>query len=245
MWYQRYRMLLVAYGLALVFGVREYIVSKRVDTTGYASRCEASAAACSSVLARERVTDDTTFWVRHRDLTEVVAEVNPGDPDTEFLMAMQAMADGDSEESLRRIEHALQSGVKHNDYLLRYYAQFELSRGADWQRVNLAVNRWRENHPFSADPLYLPMGSGPANEQEERLVMDALSRIPWVGGASLEAYEQGGEERWRVALQFRPGREVDIRQAVEAVTLLSLTEEQRARFVVRCSTLTDCVLEPR
>jgi hypothetical protein len=48
-----------------------------------------------------------------------------------------------------------------------------------------------------------------------------------------------------VNLAFRPPHEVDIRQAVAAVSVLGLTEEERRRFRVRCLTLTDCNVEPR
>lgn len=244
-WLRRYRMLVVAYGLALVVGAREYLVTRDSDTPSWGGRCEASAAACASALTTDAEPDDSAFWARHRELADVVAQVNPDDPDTKFLLAMQALADGDEEETVRRLEEALAAGVKHNDYLLRMYAQYELNRGADWQRVNFAVNRWRENHPFSADPLYLQLGTGPGSEAEAALLQGELSRVPWIAGAELQSFEEDGRSRWRVALTFRAGRPIDMREAVAAVTVLQLTEEQRARFRVRCSTLTDCTLEPR
>lgn len=245
MWLQRYRMLMVAYGIALLVGAREYFVSREAGTPIWGGQCEASAAACASIDVRDTVADDSAFWARHGELTRVVAQVNPDDPDTKFLLAMQALAEGDEEETVRRLEEALASGVKHNDHLLRSYAQYELSRGADWQRVNFAVNRWRENHPFSADPLYLQLGAGPRDEAEAALLHEELSRVPWIAGSELQSFEEDGEQGWRVALSFRPGQRVDVRQAVAAVTVLSLTEEQRARFRVRCSTLEECALEPR
>ena len=243
--FRQYRMLIVAYGVALLVGAREYVVSRSGDTTDWVGGCRASAAACSSVTSRAGLTDDSTFWRQHRAMTEVVARVNPDDPDTDFLVGMQALADGDSEESVRRLEAALAAGVRHNDYLQQYYAQYELNRGADWQRVNFAVNRWRRNHPSSPEPIYLRLGAGPRDEAEAALLRGALAEVPWIADSRLESSMQDGEEQWRVQLIFRPGRTVDMRQAVEAVSLLSLTEDQRAQYRVRCGTLQECRLEPR
>lgn len=243
-WLQKYRMLVIAYGLALVVGGREYFVSRTADTSSWMGGCEASAAACS-LTPRASAAADSAFWIQHAELARVVVAVNPDDPDTHFLRSMQALADGDQEESIRQLENALSSGVKHNDYLLRLYAQYELSRGADWQRVNFAINRWRRNHPFSADPLYLQLGVGPESEAEERLLHELLASVPWIGGSEVERTETADGVRWRVGLTFRPGRIVDIRQAVEAVTTLSVPQDQRARLRVRCSTLVDCQVEPR
>jgi hypothetical protein len=49
----------------------------------------------------------------------------------------------------------------------------------------------------------------------------------------------------RVNLFFRPPREVDIREAIAAVTTLSLSAEDRLRYRVVCVTLVDCNMEPR
>ena len=243
---QKYRMLVVVYVIALAVGTREYLVSGSGTTVEWISGCQASAAACSNTGTQQAGSpDDSLFWTRHAKMTEVVAQLNPEDPDTDFLLGMQALAEGDDEEAIRRLEEALEVDPKHNHYLLQYYAQYELSRGADWRRVNLAVNRWRINHPFSADPLTIPLGTGPATPEDENDMYATLEAIPWIAGSQLESNVLEGQTRWRLSLTFQPGETVDVREAIEAVTLLSLTPGDRRRFRVQCSTLVDCTMVPR
>lgn len=163
-----------------------------------------------------------------------------GHPDTEFLRGMEALAAGDEAEFVRQFEDAIASGARHNHLLLQYYAQYLLDRGADWQRVNDAVNMWRANHQFSTETLSLSLSSGPRTRSDEVALRDALARIPWIADARLERSNEDGSERWRLLLSFRPGRTVDVRQAVAAVTLLSIPESQRSLFEVTCRTLQDC-----
>ena len=243
---QRYRMLVIVYVIVLGIGTREYLVSRSGGTLEWISGCQASAAACSTTGAQTSGTsDDSLFWTRHAEMTEVVAQLNPEDPDTDFLLGMQALSEGDVEESIRRLEEALEVGAKHNNYLLQYYAQYELSRGADWRRVNRAVNRWRINHPFSADPLTIPLGAGPETPRDENEMYEALEAIPWLAGSKLESFILEAQPRWQISLVFQPGETVDVREAIEAVTLLSLPPNDRQRFRVRCSTLVDCTMVPR
>lgn len=218
-WLRRFRMLIGIYAIAVVVGVREFLVA-RTDPVDMASE----------------------QW---SEMADVVARLNPEDPDTDFLQAMRAMQAGDEEAFLRHAERALAADVKHNDVLLRAYAQNLLNTGQDWRLVNWAVNRWRRNHPASAETLALPLGSGPRDEAEEELLRRELARVSWIADSELERYTEDGGERWRVLLTFLPPRAVDLRQAVEATTFVSLSAEQRARFTVRCSTLTDCTLAPR
>ena len=243
---QRYRMLVIVYVIVLGIGARDYLVSRSNGTVEWLGGCQASAAACSSTGTQTLgSSDDSLFWMRHAKMTEVVAQLNPEDPDTDFLLGMQALAEGDVEGSIRRLEEALEGGVKHNNYLLQYYAQYELERGADWRRVNLAVNRWRINHPFSSDPLTIPLGAGPETPQDENDMHEALEAIPWVAGSQLESFVLEDQPRWQIALTFQPGETVDVREAIEAVTLLSLPPNDRPRFRVQCSTLVDCTMVPR
>ena len=86
-------------------------------------------------------------------MIEVLQAVNPDEPDTEFLVGAQALSQGDRSAFASHLERALASGAKHNHMLLQYYAQSLLDRGADWQEVNSAVNRWRQNHPLSSERL--------------------------------------------------------------------------------------------
>jgi len=244
-WLQRYRLLVVVYGMALLVGAREYFLSRHQGSLGGTTGCEASAASCFSISARTVSVDDSVFWSRHAELVEILERVNPGDPDTEFLKGMQSLADGDQEEFVRRVEAAVTAGVKHNYFLLQYYAQYLLDRGADFQLVNRAVNRWRENHPFSAETLSLQLGTGPSTPSDEAALQGALARVPWIAGARLEPGVEDGQERWQVLLAFRPGRTVDMREAMAAVTVLSIPPEQRPFYEVTCQTLVACTARRR
>ncbi len=238
-WIQRYRVLVVIYAIGLVVGIREFVMSRSQPTGGPAG-CEASAASCFSIRSSALATTDPDFWHQHSRMVEVVAALNPDDPDTEFLRGMEALAAGDPEEFARRVEEAVEAGVKHNHYLLQYHAQYLLDRGADWQRVNEAVNRWRRNHQFSSEPLTLDLSAGPRTSSDEVALRDALARVPWIEDARLERSTDGDIQRWRLLLFFRPGRTIDMREAIAAVTVLSIPPDQRHLYEVTCSTLEDC-----
>lgn len=237
---QRYRLLLVVYGIAVWVGSREYLVSRNGLPIGGPAGCEASAASCFSISSTLAPTDDSTFWRHHAELVKIMASVNPDDPDTEFLKGMQSMAEGDEAEFTRRFEQAISAGVKHNYFLLQYYAQHLVNRGADWRLVNDAVNRWRDNHPFSQEPISIQLGIGPRTPSDTVALQRALSRVPWVARARLERVPDQGSEQWRVLLSFRPGRTIDMREAMAAVTILAIPEEQRSLYEVTCYTLQDC-----
>lgn len=219
-WARKYKLLLIIYVLGMVFGIREFLISRQGP-------------------AVDMLSD------RWADMTQVVAEVNPDDPDTEFLLAIQELREGDPEEYIRRFEAALDDEVKHNEFLLQDYAQFMLNRGTDWRRVNQAVNRWRENFPFSGEVLELQLGAGPANPSESATIRRELLDVPWIGDAIIEPYAASGQERWRVLLSFRPPEEVDVREAIAAVSIVSIPEADRARLRVSCLTFSDCRVEPR
>jgi hypothetical protein len=236
-------MLLVAYGIALVLGVREYLLAREGQVVGTGG-CEASAASCFSITSLAVPASDSAFWASHARMTEVVAQVNPDDPNTQFLLGIQALAEGDEAEFIRRFEGALASGVKHNHLLLQYYAQSLLDRGSDWRAVNQAVNRWRENHPSSTETLVLQLGEGPRTASDSLALRESLASVPWISEAALESYVDGGE-RWRLRLGFRPGRTVDVREAVAAATILAIPEEERPLYQVTCETLQDCSAERR
>ena len=245
MWFQRYRMLLVVYGIGLLVGTREYVVSRSRGSVDALGGCQASAASCWATAARPDAARDSTFWSQYSDMTDIVARINPEDPDTDFLRSMQALADGDQDEFDRLLEEAVAADIKHNDILLQFYAQYLLASGEDWRLVNQAVNRWRENHPSSAETISLQLTTGPRDQAEMAVLREALARLPWVADWLLDSYTVQGEERQRVQLVFRPGQTVDMRQAIAAVTAFSLTEEQRSLYEVTCQTLEDCTLTPR
>jgi hypothetical protein len=238
-WLRRYRMLLIAYGVLLVVGAREYLLARNGQVGG-AGACEASAASCFSIRSLSVPTSDSAFWSLHGRMAEVVAAVNPDDPNTDFLLGIQALSAGDEAEFIRRFESALASGAKHNHLLLQYYAQSLLDRSSDWQRVNQAVNRWRENHPTSPERLVLQLGDGPRSAADSAALRDALAAVPWVEDATVESYGPGGAERWRLHLAIRRARPVDVRQAVAAATVLAIPADQRPFYVVTCETLQDC-----
>ena len=120
-------------------------------------------------------------------MTEVVAQVNPDDPDTEFLAGVQSIVRGDGSDFVDHFEEALQDDVKHNEFLLRDYAQHLVASGADWRRINEAVNRWRENYPFSDETLTLELGTGPRTQADVSILHRELRAVPWIGDVQLES----------------------------------------------------------
>ena len=174
-WIDRYRLLVVVYGLALAVGVRESLLASRGGASeGGPVACEASAAPCVSVSARSLPVDDSAFWERHS------AE----------------------------------------------------------QRGGMAVRQPRRE-PLAREPSLLARDA-PATSREAALLKQALAEVGWVAGSELERYQEGGTERWRVHLSFRPGHVVDMRDAMAAVTVLAIPEADRSRYRVTCQTLVDC-----
>ncbi len=244
-WLQRYRLLIVIYTVGLAVGIREYVVSREGGTVGGAGACEASAASCFSIRSSALATPDAEFWRQHARMVEVVAAVNPDDPDTEFLKGMEALSAGNEDEFKRRFEAAVAAGVKHNHFLLQFYAQYLLDRGGNWQEVNDAINRWRQNHQLSRETLGLNLSAGPTSPADEADLQAALSRVPWLQDYRLERSTANGAEQWRLLMAFRAGRQVDIRDAVAAVTTLAIPPDQRPLLEVTCRTLIDCTARPR
>ena len=155
MWYRRYRMLIAIYAIAVIVGAREYLVSRGQAPVDFLSE-------------------------KWSAMTEVVSAINPGDPDTDFLEAVQALQQGDEETFLEHLEEALTSDVKHNDLLLQSYAQHLLNTGRDHAQVNAALNRWRDNHPFSVETVWLPLATGPRGATDLTDLNRAFAEVPWV-----------------------------------------------------------------
>lgn len=219
-WYRRFRMLLVIYLIALAFGVREYVVSR----------------------TQTPVDPETAEWSR---MAEVIAQLNPADADTEYLAALEALKAGDSEGFVRHMETALlDKDVKHNDVLLQAYAQHLFTTGADYRQVNEWLNRWRMNHPASAEAFEIPLGGGPSGSEDEMALRRELDRVDWILAYELRE-PAGGEPQWRVVLYFRPATPIDIREAVAAVSILSLPPDMRGDFKVSCLSLENCQRVPR
>lgn len=218
--FQGYRILFVIYGVGTVVGLRELYLARTGDPVDWASE----------------------EWA---EMTEVLSEVNPQDPDTDFLKGVQSIVQGDQPGFVTHFEEALRADVKHNEFLLHDYAQHLLESGAGWREVNDALNRWRENYPFSNETLTLELGTGPRTQADVSVLNRELLAVPWIGGVELESYEADGRRGWRVQITFRPPRPVDVRQAVAAVSILAVPEADRVRLMVTCSTLTDCTVSPR
>lgn len=218
--FQRYRILFVIYGVGAAVGLREFHLSRTTEPVDWGSD-------------------------RWAEMTSVMEQVNPDDPDTDFLEGVQSIVQGDEGGFVTHFEDALESDVKHNEFLLRDYAQHLLDSGADWRQVNDAVNRWRENHPFSSEVLTLELGAGPRSQADISVLNRELLAVPWIGGVEIEQYDASGRLGWRVHITFRPPRPVDVREAVAAVSILSVPMEDRVRLSVTCQTLTDCRVAPR
>ncbi len=218
--FQRYRILFVIYGVGMAAGLRELYLARTGTPVDW----------------------DSDEWA---DMTEVISTVNPDDPDTDFLKGVQSIARGDLPGFVTHFEDALQSEVKHNEFLLHDYAEHLLESGAGWREVNEALNRWRENYPFSNETLTLELGTGPRTQGDVSVLYRELLAVPWIGGAELESYEAGGQRGWRVQITFRPPHPVDVREAVAALSILAVPEADRVRLMVTCSTLTDCTVSPR
>ena len=218
--FQRYRILFVIYGVGAAAGLREFYLSRTGEPVDWGSD-------------------------RWAEMTSVVEQVNPDDPDTDFLEGVQSIVQGDQGGFATHFEDALEADVKHNEFLLRDYAQYLLESGAGWRQVNDAVNRWRGNFPFSNETLTLELGAGPRSQADISVLNRELYAVPWIGDAEIESYEANGRRGWRVHITFRPPRPVDLREAVAAVSILSVPEADRVRLSVTCTTLTDCTVAPR
>ncbi|MDX1493617.1 MAG: hypothetical protein R3253_06145 [Longimicrobiales bacterium] len=218
-WYRRFRMLLGIYLIAMIFGAREFY------------------------LARQGAIVDpaTEGWSR---MAEVISQINPADADTEYLEAMEALQRGDSEAFVQHMEAALDKNVKHNDVLLRTYAQHLFTTNADYRVVNNALERWRLNHPFTDEALEIPLGSGPTTQEAENALRRELDAVEWILRYEFQPPNEGNQG-WRVLIYFRPATEIDIRDAVAAVSILALPPELRRDFRVTCLTLEDCRRVPR
>ncbi len=218
-WYRRFRMLLGIYVLAMAFGVREYYLARQGAI----------------------VDPETAEWSR---MAEVISRINPADADTEYLNAMEALKRGDSDAFVRHMETALDKNVKHNDVLLRSYAQHLFTTNADYRLVNSALQRWRQNHPFNNEPFEIPLGSGPTTPEAERALRRELDAIDWVLRYDFQPPDDANP-RWRVLLYIRPAVAIDAREAVAAVSILALPPEMRRDFRVTCLNLEDCRRVPR
>ncbi len=195
-WHRKYRLLLVIYGVCLLVGGREWWLARGAEPPGW-------------------------FSDEGRALTEVLVQATPEEADTEFLRGMQALAAGDVDAYERLLEEALERAPKHNDMLLRFHAQHLIDTGADWVDVNLALNRWRINHPFDVEPVNYYIEPGPETDLQVAALEDALLRVRWIERVWLEPIAgEGGARPWRIVIDFRDGAVVDIRDLTRAVSFV-------------------------
>ena len=218
-WYRRYRMLLGIYAIGLLFGGREFLVAR----------------------AGTQVDPGSEEWSR---MAAVIAEINPADADTDFLLAMEALQEGDQPGYIEYMESALGKGVKHNNLLLSEYAHHLMRIQAPFQSIDIALNRWRENHQLSFEIVSLPLGQGPASQQDYNAIRRELDAIDWI--YEWELREPSGDmPQWVLFLQFEPAEEAVIRDVIEATSILLLPPEARSRLRVRCTNWEDCQSQAR
>lgn len=213
-WYRRFRMLLIIYGLAMLIGAREYFMAR----------------------SGAPVDLGTAEWT---EMANVVAEINPAEADTEYLLAMESLQRGDSEAYVAYMESALDRGVKHNNALLGEYAQFLIRSQAPFEDIDRALNRWRENHQLSFEILELPMGTGPANDADGATLRRELDAIDWIYKYELKP-PTTDIPYWVILTQFEPAVEASIRELIEALSILALPPQDRDRLAVRCTSFQDC-----
>jgi hypothetical protein len=219
-WFRKWRVLVVAYSLATIIAVREVIVSRTSDPVAWPSE----------------------EWT---EMVEVVSEINPDEADTQWLESMEYRLEGDAKDFALKLEESLATDIKHNEFMLQDYTQLMLDRGADYQIINWAANRWRENHPFSTKTLRLELTEGPENDADVAYLKNVMEDIPWISNVVIQPSGDPNDGRWFVLIGFRPAQEIDIREAIEAVSLLTLTPEQRLDLRVTCFTMKNCTLTTR
>jgi hypothetical protein len=187
-------MLIVVYAVGVSVGVREFLVSR----------------------------DKEPFLWLSPDgevLMEMMARLNPNDPVTDYLKAMHALAHGREDEFRRLIDRVVAADVKHNEDLLKFHAEYLIASGAEVDAVNVALNRWRRNFPFTREPVSIRLPAGPTTAEQATLLEYALARVPWVADLRLERYVEADAARWEVKLLFRRGHTIDLRDVDDAVGL--------------------------
>jgi hypothetical protein len=150
-------------------------------------------------------------------LMELMDRLNPDHPDTDYVKAMHALANGRQGEFRTRLDELLASDAKHNEEMLKFHAEYLIASGADADDVNAALNRWHHNFPFTRQPLSLRLAVGPRTAQQATLLEHTLAQIPWVADLRLERLVEGESARWEVKLLFRRGHRIDVRDVEDAV----------------------------
>ena len=218
-WHRRFRMLLFIYVLGALFGGREFLIARSGD----------------------QVDPGSEEWSR---MAKVIAEINPADADTDFLLAMEALQAGDETGYIEYMETALGKGIKHNNFLLAEYAHHLIRIQAPFDNIDVALNTWRTNHQLSFEIVTLPLGQGPTSQQDYDAIRREMDGIEWV--YEWELQEPTSEvPQWVLLFQFEPAKEAAIRDVIEAISILGLPPQARARLRVRCTSWDDCQSQAR
>lgn len=190
--FKRHRILILVYSIGIAFGVREYLVTR----------------------------DKPPFeWLTPEGqvLADMLAELNPDDPETQYLQAMNVLAEGDRTEFERRMEGVLASDMKHNEEMLRFYAEYLIATGAEREEINAALNEWIGNFPFTRESITLRLARGPQTAPQAEAFERFVADIPWVADRRLGRIVQGEEAQWVLELLFHRGHPIDIRDVSDAL----------------------------
>jgi hypothetical protein len=197
-WLKRHRILLLVYVVGLFFGVREYLIKRD----------------------QPRFEWETPEGVA---LLELLEQLNPDDPDTHYLKAMHALAEGDRAEFDRRLGLVLASDMKHNELMLKFHAEYLLATSTDTAAINAAITRWRRNFPYTTVPITFRLPTGPRTRPQAEALERAIADIPWVADSRLGRSVDGAREQWIVGVLIRRATEIDVRDLSRALErLLSL-----------------------
>ena len=192
MWLKQHRILTLVYLVGLFFGVREYLIAREKP-------------------AFEWETPEGQV------LLEMLEQLNPDDPDTHYLKAMHALAEGDRAEFDRRLELALAADAKHNELMLKFHAEYLLATSADTAAINAALTRWRRNFPYTSESVTIRLPTGPRTARQAEALERYVATIPWVADSRLGRSVTGNVEQWMIGVMIRRGTAVDVRDVTRAL----------------------------
>jgi hypothetical protein len=185
MW-RKHRILILVYAVGLVFGVREFLIKREAPPFEWET---------PEGLA----------------LLDMLDRLNPDDPDTHYLKAMHALAEGEQDEFSSRLDLALSSDAKHNELMLKFHAEYLLATSTDTAAINAAITRWRRNFPYTSESITFRIQPFPRTAQQAEALERSVAEIPWVADSRLGRMVTGGGEQWVLGVMVRRGRPVDLR----------------------------------
>ena len=191
-WFRKWRILLLVYSVGLFFGVREFLFKR----------------------GKPEFEWETAEGV---ELMNRLEQLDPNDPDAQYLKAMHALSEGDQADFSRRLDQVLASDIKHNELMLRFYADYLLATSTDTTAINAALTKWRRNFPYTAEPITFRLREFPRTEHQAEAIERNVAEIPWVADRKLGRSMNGGNEVWVIGVMVRRGTEIDVRDVSEAV----------------------------